>query len=131
MIVNGATRALLLTAEKVTRYSGGGAIGTVTGSGTLYVYDDRLEFFKKTGDQRSFLLGPLAGLALSMRDAKKNLVDTYYYGDIASARTGKYAGIMSTVVVTLRTGKSHSFTIGKGGAEFAGEICSAISQYLR
>ena len=42
-----ATGALLMEAGKVTRYNGGKAVGAVTGSGELYVYDDRLEFLKR------------------------------------------------------------------------------------
>ena len=57
------TGVLLMEANKVSRYDGGGAIGAVTGTGDLYVYDDRLEFHKKSGDQRvlGFLVAVKSG----------------------------------------------------------------------
>ena len=125
-----ATGALLREADKVTRYSGGHAIGTVTGSGTLYVYDDRIEFYKKTGDQRGYMLGPVVGAVMSMSSAKKNPVDVYDFRDIANVRPGKYAGLMGALVLELRTGKSVSFALGKGGMALAEELCGIISQYL-
>ncbi|MBO6054363.1 MAG: zinc ribbon domain-containing protein [Oscillospiraceae bacterium] len=125
------TGALLREAGKMSRYSGAKAIGTVTGTGDLFVYDDRLEFHKKTGDQRGYLLGPILGAAIAKNSAKKNPVDVYYYSDIAAVRTGKYAGLMGTLILDLRTGKSESFVPAKSGSkELAEELCALISQYL-
>ena len=124
------TGALLMEANKVSRYNGGGAIGAVTGTGDLYVYDNRLEFHKKSGDQRGYLLGPVLGAAIARGGAKKNPVDVYPYGDIAGVRTGKYAGLMGTLVLDLHSGKSVSFALGKGGAKLAEELCGVISQFL-
>ena len=124
------TGALLMEANKVSRYNGGGAIGAVTGTGDLYVYDDRLEFHKKSGDQRGYLLGPVLGAAIARGGAKKNPVDVYPFGDIAGVRTGKYAGLMGTLVLDLHSGKSVSFALGKGGAKLAEELCGVISQFL-
>ena len=124
------TGELLYQAEKVSRYNGGGAIGPVTGTGELYVYDDRLEFEKKTGDQRGYMLGPIVGAVIARNGAKKNPVDVYEFADIADVRTGKYAGMMGTLVLELRNGKKVSFVLGRGGKELAEEICDCMLQYL-
>ena len=124
------TGALLMEANKVSRYNGAGAIGAITGTGDLYVYDDRLEFHKKSGDQRGYMLGPIIGAAMARNGAKKNPVDVYDYSDIASVRPGKYAGMMGTLVLELRGGKSVSFTLGKGGSKLAESLCGVIAQYL-
>ena len=120
------TGALLAEANKVSRCNGGGAIGAVTGTGDLYVYDDRLEFHKKSGDQRGYLMGPVLGAAIAKGGAKKSPVDVYPFGDIAQVRTGNYAGLMGTLVLDLYSGKSVSFALGKGGAKLAEELCGVI-----
>jgi len=123
--------ALLMEAGKMTRYNGGKAVGAVTGTGDLFVYDDRLEFYKKTGDQRGYLLGPVIGAALSINGAKKNPVDIYELADVARVRTGKYAGLMGTLVLELKNGKAVSFVPASGKAgKIAEQICELISPYL-
>ena len=125
------TGAFLMEGGKMTRYNGGKAIGAVTGSGELNVYDDRLEFIKKTGDQRGYMLGPVIGAAIALNGAKKNPVDVYYFRDIAQVRTGKYAGLMGTLVLELRDGKAVSFVPASGKAgQVAEQLCGLISQYL-
>lgn len=125
-----ATGALLMEAGKMTRYNGGKAVGAVTGSGELYVYDDRLEFLKKTGDQRGYMLGPVIGAAIAINGAKKNPTDIYEYRDIASVRIGKYAGLMSTLVLELRNGKAVSFVPAGKSAQVSERVCRLIAQYL-
>ncbi len=123
------TGALLLEAGKMTRYNGDKAVGVVTGTGDLYIYDDRLEFYKKTGDQRGYMLGPVLGAALTMNDAKKNPVDIYELRDIRGVRTGKYAGLMGTLILELKNGKAVSFVPASKKAG-AAEMCELIRQYL-
>lgn len=107
--------ALLKDAGKMTRYNGKGAIGPVTGTGTLYIYDDRLEYAKISGDQRGFLLGPIVGNVIMRNGVKKNPVDVYYFRDLAGVTSGKYAGLLATLVLNLRDGKSVSFVpAGRG-----------------
>ena len=126
-----ATGALLMEAGKVTRYNGGKAIGVVTGTGDLYVYDDRIEFYKKTGDQRGYMLGPVVGAVLSINGAKKNPVDIYEFRDVANVRTGKYAGMMGTVVLELKNGKAVSFVPASGKSrKIAEQICELIAPYI-
>jgi hypothetical protein len=124
------TGALLGQAERVSRYNGDGPIGPVTGSGNLYVYDDRVEFEKKSGDQRGYMLGPLVGAVVARNSAKKNPVDVYEFRDLIQVRTGKYAGMMGTLVLELGDRKKVSFVIGRGGKELAEELCGLINQYL-
>lgn len=124
------TGALLLEAGKVTRYNGGKAIGTVTGDGDFFVYDNRIEYHKKTGNQSGYMLGPVLGAALSINDAKKNPIDTYWFQEIASVRKGKYAGLKETVVLEMKNGKAVSFVPSTKKAN-PDQICSLIAPYLR
>ncbi|MCR5371584.1 MAG: zinc-ribbon domain-containing protein [Clostridium sp.] len=128
-----ATGALLMDAGKMTRYNGKGAIGPVTGSGTLCIYDDRLEYRKTSGDQRGFMLGPIAGNLIARGSAKKHPVDTYYFRDIARVDQGKYAGSLATLVIHKKDGKAVSFVpAGRGfkTGDIVREMCSVISRYL-
>ena len=124
------TGALLFQAGNMTRYNGGKALGTVTGSGDVTIYDDRIEFYKKTGDQRGYALGPIIGAVVSINGAKKNPVDTYRFQDIKNVRKGKYAGLKETIVLELKNGKAVSFvpSTKQGNPD---QIISIISQYLR
>ena len=114
----------------MTRYNGGKALGTVTGSGDVSIYDDRIEFYKKTGDQRGYALGPIIGAVVSMNGAKKNPVATYRFQDIKSVRKGKYAGLKETIVLELKNGKAVSFvpSTKQGNPD---QVIGIISQYLR
>ena len=128
-----ATGALLMDAGKMTRYNGKGAVGPVTGSGTLTVFDDRLEYAKTSGDQRGFMFGPIVGNLVMRNGIKNNPVDVYYFRDIAGVTTGKYAGLLSTLVVNLRDGKAVSFVpAGKGfkNGDMIQELCGLIQRYL-
>ena len=128
-----ATGALLMDAGKMTRYNGKGAVGPVTGSGTLTVFDDRLEYAKTSGDQRGFMFGPIVGNLVMRNGIKNNPVDVYYYRDIAGVTTGKYAGLLSTLVLNLRDGKAVSFVpAGRGfkNGDLIEELRSLIQRYL-
>ena len=123
--------ALLVDVGRVSSYKGAKAIGTVTGTGDLYIYDDRLEYHKKTGSQSGYMMGPIIGAALMINDAKKNPVDIIPFHEIADVKTGKYAGLMGTLIVELRNGKAISFVPSKKkpGNDPA-EMCRLISSYL-
>ena len=123
------TGALLLEAGKVSRYSGDKGIGTITGTGDLTVYDDRLEFLKKSGDQSGYMFGPIIGAAMAMNDAKKNPVDVYRFRDIKSVRKGKYAGMKETLILELSNGKSVSFVPASKKSD-PDVLCSLIDPYL-
>ncbi|MBQ3973406.1 MAG: hypothetical protein II628_04490, partial [Lachnospiraceae bacterium] len=121
-------------AGKMTRYNGKGAVGPITGQGQLQIFDDHLEFHKKYGDQRGYMLGPIVGGLVSWGGAKKNPTDVYYYRDLASVTKGKYAGMLASVVITQKDGKAFSFVPAEKGFktnEAAEEIARIISQYLR
>ncbi|MBQ7534932.1 MAG: zinc ribbon domain-containing protein [Stomatobaculum sp.] len=128
-----ASGALLKDAGKMTRYNGKGAIGPVTGTGSLLIYDDRLEYHKTSGDQRGFMLGPIVGNLVMRNGVKKNPVDTYYFQDLAGVTSGKYAGLLQTLVLNLRDGKAVSFVpAGRGvnNGEMIQEIRTLIQRYL-
>ena len=122
--------ALLLEAGKVSSYSGAGAVGTITGTGDLFVFDDRIEYHKKTGSQSGYMFGPIIGAALSANDAKKNPVDTYRFSELRGVRKGKYAGLKETLVLELRNGKSVSFVPASKKSD-PDNILPLISPYLR
>ena len=129
-----AVGALVKDAGKMTRYNGKGAVGPITGQGQLQIFDDHLEFHKKYGDQRGYMLGPIVGGLVSWGGAKKNPTDVYYYRDLASVTKGKYAGMLASVVITQKDGKAFSFVPAERGFktnEAAEEIARIISQYLR
>lgn len=128
-----ATGALLLDAGKMTRYNGKGPIGPVTGSGTLCIYDDRIEYKKTSGDQRGYMLGPIIGNLIAREGARKNPVDVYYFRDIASVEQGKYAGALATMVIHKKDGKAVSFVPGGRGfktGDIVQKMCALVSQYL-
>ena len=89
------TGQMIMDAGKVVVYNGTKAIGVTYGDGILYVYDDRLEFYKKHGTMAGMGVNPVVGLAVSAADAKKNPVDTWYYRDMAEVFTSKHAGMIS------------------------------------
>ncbi len=103
------TGALRKEAGGVSSYAGDKAIGTITGTGDLFIYDNRIEYHKKSGSQTGYMLGPVVGAVLSKRDAKKNPVDTYPFNQLRAVRTGKYAGMKKTLVLELSNGKCISF----------------------
>ncbi len=127
------TGAYVQDAGKMTRYNGKGVVGPITGQGQMQIYDDRLEFHKKYGDQRGYMLGPIIGGLVSFGGAKKNPTDVYYYRDLANVTMGKYAGMLSSVVIEQKDGKAFSFVPAERGFKTnkaAEEICRVISQYL-
>ncbi len=125
-----ATGAMLRDAGKFTRYMGDKAIGVVSGQGKLVVYDDRLEFYKTSGNQAGFAFNPIVGLAMAAKDKKKNPVDTYFYRDIKGVRNGKYSGMIPTLILDQRNGKSVSFAKASGGMD-PKELADLIRPYLR
>ncbi len=130
----GGTGMLVYDAGEVDCFNGGGTIGIVRGGGKLLVYDDRIEFIKTKGTGAGFAVNPIAGLALSHMDAKKNPVETYYYQDISKVRKAKHAGIIAKMVIELKKGKAYSFTlVGHGSKtnEMVDELVNVVQQYVR
>ena len=60
---------------------------------------------------------------------EKNPVDIYELRDIREVRTGKYAGLMGTLILELKNGKAVSFVPASKKAGAAG-MCELIRQYL-
>ena len=83
--------------------------------------------------KRGFMFGPIVGNLVMRNGIKNNPVDVYYFRDIAGVTTGKYAGLLSTLVVNLRDGKAVSFVpAGKGfkNGDMIQELCGLIQRYL-
>lgn len=125
-----ATGAMIREAGKYTRYAGDKAIGVVTGQGNLIVYDDRLEFYKTSGNQAYFALNPIVGLAMQHADKKKHPFDTYFYRELKGVRNGKYSGMIPTLILDQSNGKSVSFAKAAGGMD-PKELANIIRSYLR
>ena len=127
------TGQMIMDAGKVVVYNGTKAIGVTYGDGTLYVFDDRLEFYKKHGTMAGMGVNPVVGMAVSAADAKKNPVDTWYYRDMAEVFTGKHAGVISKICIKFRSGKGFSVTLsghGNNTNSMVENLCATINQYL-
>ena len=124
---------MIMDAGKVVVYNGTKAIGITYGDGTLYVYDDRLEFHKKHGTMAGMGVNPVVGMAVSAASAKKNPVDTWYYRDMSEVYTAKHAGVISKICIKFHSGKGFSITLsGRGNStnSMVEELCAMINQYL-
>ena len=109
------TGQMIMDAGKVVVYNGVKAIGVTYGDGTLYVFDDRLEFHKKHGTMAGMGVNPVVGMAVSVASAKKNPVDTWYYRDMAEVYTAKHAGLISKICIKFRSGNGFSITLSGQG----------------
>ena len=93
----------------ISWYTGEPKVGIAKATGTLNVYENRLEFVKKLGNSAGGAFGAI-GMAVAANKAKKEgNIDTYHYKDIATVRKGTYGGMMPSIVITLQNGEKHSF----------------------
>ena len=82
--------------------------GYSAASGTLSVYQDRMEFKKKTGSALSARGGEI-GLRLSAAVAKDDPIEVYELEQISELREGKYMRLYNTLVVAMKNGEVWSF----------------------
>ena len=94
--------ALLTSLKGVSKYKGTPLAGYSAASGTLSVYQDRLEFKRKTGSALSSRGGAI-GLGISKAMAKDDPIEVY------ELREGKYMGLYNTLAVALKNGEVWSF----------------------
>ena len=89
-----------------SKYEGEPTVGIAKAIGELIIYDDKVEFKRVMGNA----LGNAFGL-LGMVVAAKNTppLEEYAMTEIASARQGRYAGMMPTLIITLKNGTVFSF----------------------
>ncbi len=83
-------------------YYGEPSVGVSKATGTLVLFNDRLELKKFFGNAASGMFGT-AGAIISYKMAKKKDF-IKYYSDIAEVRVGKYGGVYNTVVIVMSDG---------------------------
>lgn len=95
----------------ISKYIGEPVAGISPATGTMYVYEDRLEFHKVLGSALGNAFGPL-GMAMAAKKEKNSSgkVEVYYFQDIQTAYVGKYMAMMPSVVLVLNDGQVFSFT---------------------
>ena len=98
------TSALLTLLKGVSKYKGTPLAGYSAASGTLSVYQNRLEFKRKRGSALSARGGAI-GLGLSAAMAKDDPIEVYELEQISGLREGKYMGLYNTLVVTMKCGE--------------------------
>lgn len=109
-------------------YEGEPTVAPSKATGSLVVYDDRIEFDKKWGNSALTSLG-LIGVAAAAKKVRQNPVETYYFRDIVAARVGKYMGVYNTLVLQLSSGRTISFAPALPGSGEPQEILSIIRLY--
>ncbi len=102
------TSALLTLLKGVSKYKGTPLAGYSAASGTLSVYQNRLEFKRKRGSALSARGGTI-GLGLSAAMAKDDPIEVYELEQISGLREGKYMGLYNTLVVTMKSSEVWSF----------------------
>lgn len=121
---------LLASLNLTSKYEGTPSIGIAKATGTLSVYDDRIEFKKQLGSSLGGSFGA-AGMAIAKRKVKKDPVDIYPVSQIAQLRVGKYMSIYNTLVVLLRDGTTVSFCPAVPGSTKPQDIINSLQPYLR
>lgn len=122
------TGRLLTELGMMSYYEGEPKVGIAKATGTVKIYDDRIEYEKKLGSSAGAAFGAVGMLIASNKMKKENGVkDTYWYRDIESVREGKYAGVAPMLVLNMKNGTVHSFAGTVNGAK----IRDAIAQMTR
>lgn len=94
----------------ISKYIGEPTVGIAKATGTLYVYQDRLEYVKQLGNALGGGIGAI-GMAAAANKMKKEegKVEVFYFQDIQTAYVGKYAALMPAVVLVMNDGQVFSF----------------------
>ena len=120
---------LILEAGQFTRYMGDKAIGVVTGQGFVDVYDDRIEFRKTSGEQWGYAANPIVGVLVAKHDKKKHPMDTYYFRNLKSIKSGKYSGMIPTFILEFKSGKPISFA-KTAKSKAPSEVIEIVKRYI-
>lgn len=123
---NTASGALLKSVKLISLYEGEPTIGISKSTGSLNIYDDRIEFIKKLGNAAACMLGAL-GAAVAAAKASNEIFE---YSDLAGIKVGKYSGIYNTLVLTTKAGRTVSFVPATPGSGLPDEIIKLIQPYL-
>ncbi len=113
------------TYRMISKYVGEPSVGISKATGSLLVYQDRLEFNKQLGNALGGVFG-IAGLAVAAKKAKTDgNSDVFYYKDIKEAYVSKYMAVMPAVVIMLNDGQVFSFN-GTFTQQSANEVVNII-----
>lgn len=117
----------LMEAGMMSYYSGEPTVGIAKATGTLKIFDDRVEFHKKMGSSAGAMFGAVGMIIAANKMKQKGDLDIYRYRDVASVREGRYGGIYHTIVLVMKNGQVHSFA----GTLNSGKIQEAVVQISR
>ena len=117
----------LMEAGMMSHYSGEPTVGIAKATGTLKIFDDRVEFHKKMGSSAGAMFGAVGMIIAANKMKQKGDLDIYRYRDVASVREGRYGGIYHTIVLVMKNGQVHSFA----GTLNSGKIQEAVVQISR
>ncbi len=119
---------LLAELGMMSYYEGEPKVGIAKATGTLKIYDDRVEYEKKLGSSAGAAFGAVGMLIAANKMKKENgAKDIYWYRDVAGVTEGRYAGVAPTLVLTMKNGTVHSFA----GTVNGGKIRDAILRMRR
>lgn len=119
----------LLRIKFMSFYEGEPTVGIAKATGDLVICDDRICFQKVMGNAIGGLFG-IAGMGVSRKSVQDKPIDSYPLSGIASAREGRYAGVMPMIVVTFKDGKCISFC-GTAGGEKVDRAVRLIEEYRK
>ena len=117
----------LMEAGMMSHYSGEPTVGIAKATGTLKIFDDRVEFHKKMGSSAGAMFGAVGMIIAANKMKQEGDLDIYRYRDVASVREGRYGGIYHTIVLVMKNGQVHSFA----GSLNSGKIQEAVVQISR
>ena len=117
----------LMEAGMMSYYSGEPTVEIAKATGTLKIFDDRVEFHKKMGSSAGAMFGAVGMIIAANKMKQEGDLDIYRYRDVASVREGRYGGIYHTIVLVMKNGQVHSFA----GTLNSGKIQEAVVQISR
>lgn len=97
----------LLRLKMISKYEGEPTVGIAKGTGTLVIYDDRIEFIPLIGNALGNAFGLIGRMVMDKKNPPKN--DVYPMSSVEEASEGKYAGLMPMLVIRFKTGSTFSF----------------------
>ena len=124
---NNQNNGVLLTLQ-ASWYPGEVKVGIAKGTGTLKVYNNRIEFDKKIGSSASAVFGAV-GMAVSASKAKKSEAMVFPMNQIAQIRESSYGGMFPAMVIVLKNGEKHTFA-GSFNRQKINECINLVRRYL-
>lgn len=121
--------SLLTQLKSVSKYKGTPVAGYSESTGILSIYNNRLEFKKKSGSAL-WGRGGAIGLGISAGLAKSEPIETFELEQISELHKGKYMGIYNTLVITLKNSEVWSFCPVLPGSSEPQKIISLLKPFM-